>query len=394
MNLQQSTCLYRSRNKRSSKKFPEKNHLKNLFTLKRSVMCDSKNESRCSANLLKTPCCVFVNQAIAAYFREATGVLSTGIAAILAAYPQALTAAQADALRAAGVILAQVVAGVALTPDQADAVNSIIVTLVPGVPFTPIVAGNALTAAQIAAITAIRAFATPVGAPPAPVPLTPANIAGIAAALDALVPGAGLGAAFTALFAAATTETATRVTALKATFDEINRLVLAGFQELLQDKCNDKCCESAAEALRSIAINFLRSVAAAPLVGLPAVPPPAPGTPAAPGSLQFILANIVQEAGLAIDAVTSSSDCDKSCDESCDEKCDDKKKKKDCERRLKSKPTRKFKEESCLSSSSSSECESESESEKKHKKYHKKKDSCDDCPLVNNWKSNIPDVKW
>jgi hypothetical protein len=354
-------------------------------------MCDSKNESRCSANLLKTPCCVFVNQAIAAYFREATGVLSTGIAAILAAFPQALTAAQADALRAAGVILAPVVAGVALTADQADAVNSIIVTLVPGVPFTPFVAGNTLTAAQVAAIAAIRAFATPV-----PVPLTPANIAGIAAALDALVPGAGLGAAFTALFAAATTEAATRVTALKATFDEINRLVLAGFQGFLRDKCNDECCESAAEALRSIAINFLRSAtAAAPSVGLPAVPPPAPGTPAAPGSLQFILANIVQEAGLAIDAVTSSSDCNKSCDESCDEKCDDKKKKKDCERRLKSKPTRKFKEDSCSSSSSSSECESESESEeKKHKKYHKKKDSCDDCPLVNNWKSNIPDVKW
>jgi hypothetical protein len=359
-------------------------------------MCDSKNESRCSANLLKTPCCVFVNQAIAAYFREATGVLSTGIAAILAAFPQALTAAQADALRAAGAILAPVVAGVALTADQADAVNSIIATLVPGVPFTPIVAGNVLTAAQVAAIAAIRAFATP-----APVPLTPANIASIAAALDTLVPGAGLGAAFTALFAAATTEAATRVTALKATFDEINRLVLAGFQELLYDKCNDECCESAAEALRSIAINFLRSATAAPLTGLPAAPPPAPGTTAAAGSLQFILANIVKETGLAIEAVTSSSDCY----ESCDEKCGEKEKKKERECRLMPKPIRKFKEESCLGSDFVSECESECESEeKKRKKCHKKmeeikvtktkKDSCDECPLVSNWKSNVPDVKW
>lgn len=352
-------------------------------------MCDSKNESRCSAKLLKTPCCTFVNQAITAYFREATGVLSTGVAAITAAFPQALTATQTRTLRLSADDLVNYQANTNLNQGEANAVNNAIAILVPGVPFTPFVQGNPMSAAQVGAISAIFGFATPDANNPVPAPLTSANIAGIASALDILVPNAGLGDAFTASFATTATEAATRVTALKATFDEINRLVLAGFQELLDDKCNDECCETASEALRSIAINFLRSAASAAPSRLPALPPPAPDTPATSGSLQFVLANIVQETSLSIRAVTSGSDCDKSCNE----KCEEKKKKKKCERRrFKLKPTtRKVEEDSDSDSSSSSECESE---EKKYKMCNKKKEDYDDCTLAENWKFNVPDVKW
>lgn len=398
-------------------------------------MCDSKNEYRCSANFPKTSCCVFVNQAITAYFREANGVFSSSLTAILAAFPTALSATQATALRTAAVALVGLVADVPLTLAQAAAINTVVATLVPGLSFTPFVAGALLTDAQVAAIAGLLSFATPPGATPVPVPLTPAQITAIADALNSLVAGAGLGTAFTTSVAAVTTEASTRTTSFKATFDEINRLALEAFRKLLDDKCNPECCESAADAVRSIAINFLRTVAGAvPLAGLPAVPPPVPGTPATPGSLQFVLANIVQETTLALNAITnniSCNDCEESCDESCDEICDERN--NECDRKVKPKPIRRFTDDcSEFSSESETECEYESESEsedmkKHHQKYHKKqepkkeedkkyykkyetkkeeeikvvknkkdhskKDECDECPPAN-WKPTLTDVKW
>ena len=294
-------------------------------------MCDLKKESRCASNCFDNSCCSFINEAISGYFRDATAALSVAIPAIITAFPGAIaTPAEVTALAA----LCAGPTGDTLTAFLA----TFGVTPIPPIPAGPLVAPFAGAVAALCAAASVTPLVA--GAP------IPAALVGVVGALGPLTTlfdfaALGTGTAFAIAFASVATERAARITALKTKFDDIDRTILAAFQALLcnndknKDKDKDNCCQSAADAIRITAINFLRlAITTTTTVGIPALPVPLPGTLPTPGSLQFLLANYDRELEAAVRVILSTvvSDFQEQYDEQCEP----------CDQRIYTKPGRKI----------------------------------------------------
>jgi len=356
-------------------------------------MSDYKKESPCANNCFNNSCCNFVNEAIAAYYRDATTAFTAALAAIIAAFPfPVVTAAQIAAITANCAAISTIVAGVPLTGAQADAVNTVSGAF--GGP-TTFVAGSVLTPAQVASLTGLCAAfsSSTAGAPIAP---GSALATSFAAFLDAFV-GAGAGAAFLASLTTIATERTARIVALKTKFDDINRTILCALQKLLDSECNTECCQSAADAIRVTAINFLRlAIATAINPAIPVLPLPPVGVAPAPGSLQFLLANYDRELLSAIRVIVSSVGCfEEDCDDFCDEPCEPC---FPCDRKVRVKPTRKVQRQ--CKDDEKKECDRkwtddhdskkfEEEKSKCFKKDYKKSDNAN-----NSWKYDENNLKW
>lgn len=281
-------------------------------------MFSLKKESSCFSNCSNNACCNFVNEAISGYFRDANTTLSTAITTIITAFP--LPVATADQ-----------VAGLAALCAVPNGDNLTAFLQAFGITPNPVIPPGALAEPFISAVSAlcVAAAITPlsVGSP------IPVNLVGTVSALGQLttlfnLAAAGTGTTFASIFNTIISERTARIVALKIKFDDINRVLLDAFRQLLCGECKQECCQSAADAIRVIATSFFRlSVATAANTGIPVLPITPMGVAPTPGSLQFLLANYDFELEAAVCVIVSSVIC---CEEeeeeeecfSCNKPCD------------------------------------------------------------------------
>lgn len=268
-------------------------------------MSESKKESHCFSSCSNNACCNFVNEAISGYFRDSNTALAAAINAIILAFPFPLvTQAQITALTANCGTIGTIVANAQLSQGQSDAVSEVLSAFGITLP----VGTTSLTTVQLAALTGLCAT---FGAATAGTPITPGSTLANAnaALLDAFVSPAA-GAAFSTNLSTIAAERTARIVALKAKFDDINRVLLEALSQLLKGECKDECCQSAADAIRVTASSFFRlAVATATNTGITSLPVPPFGAAPTPGSLQFLLANYDFEFESAVCVIVSTVVC-------------------------------------------------------------------------------------